>query len=151
MDNARIAEVLSEIAVLLEIKGENRFKSRSYERAAEAVANLSQGAAQVRAEKGGLQALPGVGKSIAEKIEELLDTGKCSYHEELLAEIPATVFDMLRIPGLGPKKVKLLTQDDMAEAGAVSDDDPADLAERKVGLEQLAEACERLSDGQREV
>jgi len=49
------------------------------------------------------------------------------------------------------EKVKLLTQDEMAEAGALSDDDPADLAERKVGLEQLAEACERLSDGQREV
>ncbi|MCJ7752468.1 MAG: DNA polymerase/3'-5' exonuclease PolX, partial [Armatimonadetes bacterium] len=96
MDNARIAEVLSEIAVLLEIKGENPFKGRSYERAAEAVANLTQGAEQVRAEKGGLQALPGVGKSIAEKIEELLDTGKCSYHQELLTEIPATVFDMLR-------------------------------------------------------
>jgi RNA polymerase sigma factor (sigma-70 family) len=49
------------------------------------------------------------------------------------------------------EKVKLLTQDEMAEAGALSDDDPADLAERKVGLEQLAAACERLSDGQREV
>ncbi len=110
MDNARVAEVLSEIAVLLEIKGENPFKSRSYERAAEAVANLAQGAERVRAEKGGLQALPGVGKSIAEKIEELLDTGKCCYHQELLAEIPATVFDMLRIPGLGPKKVKMLAE-----------------------------------------
>lgn len=49
------------------------------------------------------------------------------------------------------EKVKLLTQDEMAEAGALSDDDPADQAERKVGLEQLAAACERLSDGQREV
>ncbi|MBM4443748.1 MAG: sigma-70 family RNA polymerase sigma factor [Chloroflexi bacterium] len=49
------------------------------------------------------------------------------------------------------EKVKLLTQDEMAEAGALSGDDPADLAERKVGLEQLAAACERLSDGQREV
>jgi len=110
MDNAQIAEVLSEIAVLLEIKGENPFKGRSYERAAEAVANLAQGADQVRVEKRGLQALPGVGKSIAKKIEELLDTGKCSYHQELLAEIPATVLDMLRLPGLGPKKVKMLTE-----------------------------------------
>lgn len=49
------------------------------------------------------------------------------------------------------EKVKLVTQDEMAEAGALSDDDPADLAERKLGLEQLAAACEQLSDGQREV
>ncbi|HUU53631.1 MAG TPA: DNA polymerase/3'-5' exonuclease PolX [Armatimonadota bacterium] len=109
MNNAQIAEVLSEIALLLEIKGENPFKGRSYERAAEAVANLAQGADQVRGQKGGLRALPGVGRSIAEKIEELLDTGRCRYHQDLLAEIPATVFDLLRIPGLGPKKVRMLT------------------------------------------
>ncbi len=110
MNNAQIAEVLSEIAALLEIKGENPFKVRAYQRAAEAVGSLAQGVEQVRSEEGGLRKLPGVGAAIAEKIGELIDTGKCTFHQELLAEIPATVFDMLRIPGVGPKKVKLLTE-----------------------------------------
>ncbi|MBN1458713.1 MAG: DNA polymerase/3'-5' exonuclease PolX, partial [Armatimonadetes bacterium] len=111
MNNAAIAQVFSEIAVLLEIKGENTFKIRAYERAAEAIANLSQDLAQVRAEQDGLRSLPSVGAAIAEKIEELLDTGKCSYHQDLLQEIPITVFDILRIPGIGPKKVKVLMED----------------------------------------
>jgi len=107
LSDAQVAEVLQEIASLLEIKGENRFKVRAYQRSAEAVAGLSQSLDQVRAEQSGLRSLPGVGSAIAEKIEELLDTGKCSYHQELLAEIPATALEMLRIPGVGPKKVKL--------------------------------------------
>jgi len=107
LSDGQVAEVLEEIASLLEIKGENRFKVRSYQRAAEAVAGSSQSLDQLRAEQSGLRSLPGVGSAIAEKIEELLDTGKCSYHQELLAEIPATALEMLRIPGVGPKKVKL--------------------------------------------
>ena len=107
LSDAQVAEVLQEIASLLEIKGENRFKVRAYQRSAEAVAGSSQSLDQVRAEQSGLRSLPGVGSAIAEKIEELLDTGKCSYHQELLAEIPATALEMLRIPGVGPKKVKL--------------------------------------------
>jgi DNA polymerase (family 10) len=107
LSNAQVAAVLEEIAELLEIKGENLFKVRSYQRAAEAVGGSAQTLEEVRAGKGGLQSLPGVGASIGEKIQELLDTGKCSYHQELLAEIPVTVLEMLRIPGVGPKKVKL--------------------------------------------
>jgi len=108
MTNAEAAQMLGEIASLLEIKGENTFKIRAYQRAAEAISGLGQPLNQVRAEEGGLRSLPGIGAAIAEKIEELLDTGRCSYHQDLLAEIPATVFDMLRIPGLGPKKIKVL-------------------------------------------
>jgi DNA polymerase (family 10) len=108
MTNAQVAQILEEIAELIEIKGEISFKVRAYQRAAEAVAGASHSLERVREEKGGLDSLPGVGKSIAEKIEELLDTGKCSYHEKLLAEIPPTVLEMLRIPGLGPKKAKML-------------------------------------------
>lgn len=107
LSNAQVAEALEEIASLLEIKGENPFKVRVYQRAAEAVGGLAQSLDEVRAGKGGLQSLPGVGASIAGKIEELLDTGKCSYHQELLAEIPLSVLEMLRIPGVGPKKVRL--------------------------------------------
>jgi DNA polymerase (family 10) len=107
LSDAQVAEVLEEIASLLEIKGENTFKVRSYQRAAEAVGGSAQSLEEVRAGKGGLQSLPGVGASIGEKIQELLDTGKCSYHQQLLSEIPVTVLEMLRIPGVGPKKVKL--------------------------------------------
>ncbi len=110
MSNAEIARVLYEIAELLEIKGENPFKIRAYQRAAEAIGGLSRNVEQIRTEEDGLKTVPGVGESIAQKIEEMLDTGKCGYHEELLSEIPATVLEMLRIPGLGPKKAKLLVE-----------------------------------------
>jgi DNA polymerase (family 10) len=107
--NADIAEVLSEIAALLEVKGENVFKVRAYERAAEAIGGMTEEATTVR-ERGELRSIPGVGASIAEKIEELLDTGECQHREELLREFPPTVFDLLRIPGVGPKTVKLLIE-----------------------------------------
>lgn len=110
LSNSQVAEVFQEIASLLEIKGENTFKVRAYQRVAEAIAGLERELDQLRAEKGGLRSLPGVGASIAETIEELLDTGKSRHHQELLAEIPATVLDLLRIPGLGPKKAKLLME-----------------------------------------
>ena len=109
MDNAEIAEVLSEIATLLEIKGENRFKVRAYQRAAESILGLVQDLSDLR-RGGALRSLPGVGASIADKIIELLDTGECAQHQELLREVPATVLDMLRIPGVGPKTVKLLLE-----------------------------------------
>lgn len=109
MTNADIARVLSEIGALLEIKGENRFKIRAYERAAEAIAGLGQDVPALR-EAGELRTIPGVGAGIAEKIEELLDTGECAHHRELLREIPATVFEMLRVPGVGPKTAKLLIE-----------------------------------------
>ena len=107
MRNAEIARVFSEIGALLEIKGEDRFKVRAYERVAETIANLGQDLSDLR-EAGELQSIPGVGKSTAAKIEELLDTGQCTPHQELLRELPPTVLDMLRVPGVGPKTVKLL-------------------------------------------
>ncbi len=107
MTNLQIADILSQIASLLEIKGENPFKIRAYERAADTIAHLTEEAAALRAQ-GKLRALPGIGAGLAEKIEELLDTGKCAHLQELLAEIPASLLEMLRIPEVGPKTVKLL-------------------------------------------
>jgi len=109
MDNAEIAEVLSEIAILLEIKGENPFKVRAYQRAAETIQSLTQDLSEIR-QQGELRSLQGVGASIADKIAELLDIGKCAHHQELLREFPSSVFDMLRVPGVGPKTVKLLLE-----------------------------------------
>ncbi len=109
MKNADIAAVLSETGTLLEIKGENPFKVRAYERAAESIRNLTQDVAEIR-EAGDLRSLPSIGGGIADKIAELLDTGKCTHHQELLSEFPETVFDMLRIPGVGPKTAKTLIE-----------------------------------------
>jgi len=118
MDNAQIAQRLGEIALILEIKGESVFKIRAYQRASEAISSLAQTLDQVRGEKGGLRALPGVGAAIALKIEEMLDTGDLAYYRDLLDEVPSTVLDMLRIPGVGPKKVKVF----MERQGIVSVD-----------------------------
>ena len=107
MQNPEIAEVFSQIAALLEIKGENPYRVRSYQRAAETIANLTEELSAIR-ERGELPAIPGVGSSTAGKITELLDTGQCAQHQELLKEIPRTLFEVLKIPGVGPKTVKLL-------------------------------------------
>jgi len=107
MSNAEIAEVFSQIAGLLEIKGESVFKVRAYEKAAQTIAGLTEGLADLR-RLGELRHLPGIGDSIAEKIEELLDAGRCAFREELLKELPAGLLEMLEVPELGPKKVKLL-------------------------------------------
>lgn len=109
MNNAQIADVFSEIGTLLEIKGENPFKVRAYERAAESIRSLTQEVAEIR-EAGDLRSLPSIGGGIADKIAELLDTGKCTHHQELLSEFPETVFEMLRISGVGPKTVKTLIE-----------------------------------------
>jgi DNA polymerase (family 10) len=107
MSNADVAQVFSEIATLLEIKGENPFKVRAYQRVAETILGLTQDLSELR-QRGELRSLPGVGASTAEKIEELLDTGRSTHHQELLREYPATLLDMLCVPGVGPKTVKLL-------------------------------------------
>jgi len=107
MTNRDIARVLNEIADLLEIKGENPFKVRAYQRAAQAIENLPT---QLCAMLGHapLTDIPGVGASIAEKIQELLTTGRCAFHEQLLAEFPASLTALLGIPEVGPRKAKAL-------------------------------------------
>jgi DNA polymerase (family 10) len=106
VDNGAIARVFAEIADLLEIKGENAFKIRAYRGAAETIAAWPDAVA--RLDEGGLRELPGIGKDLAKKIRELLDTGLCGYHQELLQEFPPTVLDLLRLQGVGPKTVALL-------------------------------------------
>jgi len=107
MTNRDIARVLAQIADLLEIKGENPFKVRAYQRAAQALEGLPTQLSAMR-ERGRLTDIPGVGSSIADKIEELLDTGACGFHQELLAEFPASLAALLSIPEIGPRKAKAL-------------------------------------------
>ena len=106
MDNLAIARTLTEIADLLEIKGENPFKIRAYRNASETVAHEPARVASMSpAER---LALPGVGKDIAAKLGELVDSGSIAYHRELLEQFPPTVLDLLNLQGVGPKTVARL-------------------------------------------
>ena len=106
MDNLAIARVLAEIGDLLEIKNENPFKIRAYRNAADTIAHLGEPIAALSA--GDRLGIPGIGKDLAGKIAELLETGQSSYHQELLQEFPPTILDLLRLQGVGPKTVALL-------------------------------------------
>ncbi len=106
MDNRPIAQVFSEIADLLEIKGENTFKIRAYRSAGDTIAAWADPVA--RMDERQLHELPGIGKDLAKKIRELVDTGTCRFHQDLLLEFPPTILDLLRLQGVGPKTVALL-------------------------------------------
>ena len=106
MDNQPIARVFAEIADLLEIKGENAFKIRAYRGASETIAAWPD--AVSRLDESQLRDLPGIGKDLARKVRELVDTGACAYHQDLLQEFPPTILDLLRLQGVGPKTVALL-------------------------------------------
>ena len=106
MDNLAIARILTEVADLLEIKGDNPFKIRAYRNAAETVLHETRRVAELTpAER---LELPGVGKDLAAKIGELADTGAIRYHQELLQQFPPTVLELLRLQGVGPKTVARL-------------------------------------------
>ena len=106
MDNLAIARVLAEIGDLLEIKNENPFKIRAYRNASETVAHHPDRVASLApAER---LALPGIGKDLAAKIGELVDSGVIAYHQDLLQEFPPTILDLLHLQGVGPKTVALL-------------------------------------------
>jgi DNA polymerase (family X) len=107
MDKDRITEILVNIATLLELKGENPFKSRAYSNAARALEGLSEPLEKVAAE-GRLAEVKGIGDSLAKKIQELIDTGRLQYYEDLKAATPPGLLAMLEVPGLGPKKIKAL-------------------------------------------
>lgn len=107
MDNATVADILNRIAQMLEIKGENPFKVRAYEKAAMTIGALTKDINEiVEADK--LAGLPGIGESIALKIKELVETGELKYFEELEKEIPPELLSLLTIPGMGPKTIKKL-------------------------------------------
>ncbi len=106
MDNTTLARVLLEIADLLEIKADNPFKIRAYRNAAETIAHLAEPVAGLSA--AGRLGIPGIGRDLAAKLAELVDTGVCGFHQELLQEFPPTILDLLRLQGVGPKTVALL-------------------------------------------
>lgn len=107
MDKENVAAILIEIGVLLELKGENPFKSRAYASAARAIEGLSEPLEMLIAEER-LGEIKGIGEALQKKIAELVATGRLTYYEELKASVPPGLMEMLAIPGLGPKKVKAL-------------------------------------------
>lgn len=105
MDKNAIAAVLSEIALLLELKGENPFKFRAYQSGARVLESLDEDLAEIIAESR-LTSIKGIGKALALKIETLHQTGQLEYYDNLVASVPPGLVEMLEIPGLGPKKIK---------------------------------------------
>lgn len=107
MTNRDVAEVLEQIANILQIKDENPFKIRAYRKAAGTVYNLETDINEIYAQKR-LGDIPGVGKGVKAIIKELLETGQCEYHRELLEEYPPGVFDLLALPGVGHTTVRTI-------------------------------------------
>jgi DNA polymerase (family 10) len=112
MDNETIARRFSRLAALMDIRGDDPFRLRSYRNAAEAIETWPTPLQKIAAKEGvaGLQAIPGVGKAIAGKIMELLDRGSFNAWERIIAETPESVLDLLNIPGIGPKIAATLHQ-----------------------------------------
>jgi DNA polymerase (family 10) len=109
MDKEQVAEILVEIGTLLELKGENPFKTRAYVNAARAIEGLSEPLTKIVAENR-LGEIKGVGEALTKKITEIVTTGKLKYYDELKASIPPGLIEMLEISGLGPKKIQALNQ-----------------------------------------
>jgi DNA polymerase (family 10) len=108
MENKGIADIFTEIADILDIQGENPFRVRSYRNAARTIADMSQSVQALVKAGEKLEEVPGIGKSLQEKIEEIVSTGKCGFLEELRRKVPPGLTELLKLEGLGPKKVKLL-------------------------------------------
>jgi len=107
MDKAAIADTLDKIATLLELKGENPFKIRAYTNAARSIETFGGNLGDLKDEET-LEKIPGVGKAIAAKIKELVETGSLRFFEDLRSEFPAEILELFSLPGLGAKKVKAL-------------------------------------------
>jgi DNA polymerase (family 10) len=124
MTKSEIAAVLEEVAALLELKGENPFKIRAYTNAARSLETFGGNVSDLQDEEA-LSKIPGIGKSIAEKIKELAATGSLKYLEELRTEFPAAILELFSISGLGAKKIKALYEQLQVAS-----------------IEQLRQACE---------
>ena len=103
MKNSQIADVFTDIAGLLEMKGEPGYTVRAYRQAGATIRELPDEVGDMLRAGKDLRELPGVGKAISDKTRELVDTGKLRFYERLKAEFPEGVLGLLQVPGLGPK------------------------------------------------
>ncbi len=111
MKNSEVAKVFQDIADLLELKGENVFKIRAYQKAARAIEHYPRELKIMIDEGEDLRTIPGVGEAIAKKATELITTGKLGYYENLKAEFPQGITNLLAIPGIGPKTANKLSSE----------------------------------------
>jgi DNA polymerase (family X) len=109
VQNARVAECLEHVADLLDLKGDSEFRIRSYRNAARTIRDLTEPVEEL--DDKGLAALPYIGKATVQKIREILATGTCARLQELLATVPNEVVELMRVPGLGPRKAMLLHEE----------------------------------------
>lgn len=135
ISNEDVVRTLERIASLLEIRGENEFKIRAYRQAAAQIENLMTPLSEVAAAEGGLRSIEGVGAAIADKLAELIETGRLRFLEDLEAEIPPTLVTICELPGVGPRTAALLWK----EAGITTIDqlDHAARSGRLAGLPRL--------------
>ena len=122
MTNADVCEILEQIGAMLELKGENPFKSRAYFNAVQTIRALDV-SVQELVEQKRLSSLKGFGKVLTKKITELVQTGKLDYYEKLKGSVPSGLFEIAALPGLDRRKVGLLyvklgvsTLDDLRQA-----------------------------------
>lgn len=108
MSNADIARILERIAIRLDIEGANPFRVRAHKEAARIVSEQGEPMSAMVSREGALEALPGIGKDLAQKIRDLVATGSTLMHDELKARIPDEVVDFTELQGLGPKRVRTL-------------------------------------------
>jgi DNA polymerase (family X) len=109
--NADIAAIFEEIANLLEIQGANPFRIRAYRNAARTIGGLSQDVYLLVEKDADLTHLPGIGDDLSAKIKEIVSTNRCSLLQRLHKELPPAIAELLKIPGIGPKRVKMLYHD----------------------------------------
>jgi DNA polymerase (family 10) len=160
MTNREVAAIFATIADMLEIKGENIHRVLAYRRAAETIANLPRDIHAIYAE-GTLTDLPHIGQTLADKIGELLTTGELAFFNRLAEEIPVGVLEMLRVPGLGPKRVArfwkelgITSLEELKEAALagrlqkMAGMGPKAEAKILEGIEALARRTDRMSIGE---
>ncbi|HID50820.1 MAG TPA: DNA polymerase III, partial [Anaerolineae bacterium] len=103
MNNREVAQTFADIADMLAIRGDNIHRVLAYRRAAEAIQDLGQDVNQVYAASK-LTDIPGIGKTLADKIGEMLTTGHLTFYDKLAEEIPPSLIDLLRVDGIGPNR-----------------------------------------------
>lgn len=107
MHNSEIAQIFQDIADILEIKEENPFRVRAYQKVVRTLESLPEEVEKIY-QRGELRNIPGVGEGLAKKIEELLTTGRLAYYEDLKKQVPSGLIELLSIPEIGPKTASLL-------------------------------------------
>ncbi|GAB6086967.1 DNA polymerase/3'-5' exonuclease PolX [Alkaliphilus crotonatoxidans] len=140
MDKYKVSIILEEIGKMLELKGENPFKIRAYYTGARLIENTEEDLEELVKEKR-LNEIRGIGKALETKITELIETGELAYYEKLRRETPEGLFELLKIPGLGPKKIKELYE--RLHIASVAELENACMENRLIDLKGFGEKTQR--------